>query len=122
VTKNLGLLAFVLALMPLVGCGEGGEKVNGRIVEVACGLCQFHMDGRSDCHWAVRIDDQLLMARGDALPSDAEHDAHGPDGMCSVEREARVSGTVYETYFLATEFELLPVAPDTTRTPHEHVH
>jgi len=114
--------ALIAALCLTASCGDGGEKIEDRTVEAACGLCQFEMEGRSECYWAIRIDGKEVMTRGDALPSDAEHDAHGPEGMCTVARQARVTGTLYETYFLATEFELLPVAPGVVATPHEHTH
>ncbi len=121
--KHLTLvtLAFVVAAL---GCGDGGKEIDGQIVQVGCGMCQMRMEGRTDCFWAARFDDKQVMVRGDALPSDAEHDAHGPGGMCSTLRDARVSGTLYDTYFLATEFQLLPLPEDAVQTApaHEHVH
>jgi hypothetical protein len=124
VTRTPAALLAIAAFASILamGCGDGGKEINGQIVEAGCGMCQLHMDGRSDCYWAARIDGEMVMVRGDALPSDAEHDSHAPGGMCTTIREARVSGTLYETYFLATEFELLPLAADAVPAPHEHVH
>jgi hypothetical protein len=121
--RRLQILALLLFVSGLLGaCGDGGQQIEGQVVEAACGLCQFRMEGRSECYWAVRIDGKEVMARGDALPSDAEHDSHGPEGMCTTPRRATVSGTLYETYFLVTDFELEPVVAGVVGTPHEHTH
>lgn len=115
-------MVLVAAGAVLVSCEESSRQIENQIVEAGCGLCQFQIEGNPACYWAIRIDGVPLMARGDALPSSAEHDAHDETGMCHVTREARVSGTIFETYFLASEFELLPLAPGTPATPHEHTH
>ncbi len=115
-------IGFAVALATLPACGSGSVEVEDRVVEAACGLCQFEMEGRSDCYWAIRIEGKEFMVRGDVLPTDDEHDAHDDEGMCAVTRNAVVSGTLYESYFLATKFELQPVPEGTTPTPHEHSH
>jgi hypothetical protein len=116
------MLAPIAACALWVGCEANSQQIENRVVEAGCGLCQFQIEGNPSCYWAVRIDGVPLMARGDAIPSSAEHDAHGETGMCHATREARVSGTVYPTHFLASEFALLPPAPGTRSTPHEHTH
>lgn len=115
-------LSLALSLAFLAACGSGSTELEGQVVEAGCGLCQFQLEGRSECYWAIRIGGKEVMVRGDALPSDEEHDSHGPEGMCSMTRTAIVSGTLYETYFAATSFELQPVAPGAVPTPHQHEH
>jgi hypothetical protein len=131
VTVLLGFhraLALLAACAVLASCEANSRQIDDQIVEVGCGLCQFKIEGNPSCYWAVRIkgvdgvDPAPLMARGDVLPSSTEHDSHGEGGMCQVTRTARVSGTVYPTYFLASGFELLPLEPGTPSTPHEHKH
>jgi len=116
-------LRFVRAavvLLALAACGSGGTEVADRTVEVGCGTCQLEVEGEG-CWWAARLDGRAVPVRGDALPED--HDGHAPDGMCNVTRDAVVSGTLYETYFLATKFELQPVDPAALAepvAPHTH--
>jgi hypothetical protein len=115
----LWLLVGVAALS--VGCGSNSTEVVDRTVKVGCGMCQFGMPHPGGCYWAVEIDGKVVPARGQALPSD--HDNHAPDGMCNVTRDAVVSGTLYETYFLATRFDLQPVeAPEHPQFGPDDVH
>ncbi|RLB45087.1 MAG: hypothetical protein DRJ42_30705, partial [Deltaproteobacteria bacterium] len=69
-------LVLGFATVTLSACGSGSVEVEDRGVEAACGLCQFEMEGRSDCYWAIRIEGKEFMVRGDVLPTDDEHDAH----------------------------------------------
>lgn len=114
-------VALGAALLGLAACGSSATEISDRTVEVGCAMCQFEMEGAETCFWAARFDGKTVTVRGDALPED--HDAHAPDGMCNVTRQAVVSGTLYPTYFLATKFELLPIDPSALPAePHAHEH
>ena len=79
--------------------------IESRIVEAACGECQFAMPG-TGCDLAVRIDGQDCFVDGTGI--DDHGDAHASAGLCNAIRKARVSGEVLDGRFVATAFELLP--------------
>jgi len=79
--------------------------IESRIVEAACGECQFAMPGQG-CDLAVRMDGQSYFVDGTGI--DDHGDAHGSEGLCNAVRRARISGEVREGRFVATSFELLP--------------
>lgn len=81
-------------------------SLTDRIVEAACGECQFSMPGES-CDLAIRIDGTCYFVDGSGI--DDHGDAHGSDGLCNCCRPAKVSGTLVDGRFRATKFELLPV-------------
>lgn len=122
--RPLLLCAVAAACLAWAGCEPGGTEITDRTLEVGCGTCQFHRSDHTGCYWAARIDGRVVPVRGDAVPSEAEHDSHAPDGMCSMMREAVVSGRLYESHLAATEFELLPADPDAIpeAPTHEHRH
>ena len=78
--------------------------IESRIVEAACGECQFAMPG-TGCDLAVRIDGEDYFVDGTAI--DDHGDAHANEGLCNAVRKARVSGEVRDGRFVATVFELL---------------
>ncbi len=79
--------------------------IESRIVEAACGECQFAMPG-TGCDLAVRIDGEDYFVDGTGI--DDHGDAHADEGLCNAVRKARVSGEMREGRFVATAFELLP--------------
>lgn len=116
------LAGLLLTLASTQACrSEPGTRISGRTVPVACAMCIFEMPGVRGCLWAVQIDDQYYLAEGN-LPKN--HDAHGPEGMCTMEREAVVDGTLVHGKFIATRFDLRPVGsvPGRRRTPTPHRH
>lgn len=118
-TASLIVLLFVCSLA--AACGSSGVEVQERTVQVACGSCRLGLEEHPGCYWAADFDGKVLPVRGEALPRD--HDSHAPDGMCNVTRDAVVSGTLYESHFAATEFDLQPVEPAADpEFTHEHVH
>jgi hypothetical protein len=103
VTCLAGLLASVL-----VNCqSKSGERLQGQTLSAACAMCIFKMEGVRGCIWAVEIKEKYYLADGN-LPK--HHDAHGPDGMCNVGREAVVDGELVNNKFIATRFDLKPAA------------
>lgn len=99
----------MVALSWLLACGvSDGEVVTDRVVPAACGACVFGMTDGKGCYWAIELDG-TFHAVGGVHPSVDMVEAHGPDGMCSVERKARVDGNLRpDGRFVATRFELLP--------------
>lgn len=110
------------ALMVAVACrSEAGTRISGQTLPVACAMCIFEMPGVRACLWAVKFENQYYLAEG-KLPKN--HDAHGPEGMCTMEREAVVDGELIHGKFIATRFDLKPVVgvPSQKRAPHSHRH
>ncbi|MBZ4189710.1 DUF6370 family protein [Niabella beijingensis] len=104
------LVAVFLFLVSLVQ-GQDSIKTNvpdrskkTRIVEVACGECQFGMDGKS-CDLAVKIKDKPYFVDGTSI--DDHGDAHAKDGFCNSVRKAAVQGAIVNGRFQATYFRLL---------------
>ena len=77
------------------------------VVEAACGECKFGLKG-NDCDLAIRVDGHSYFV--DGVNPDSLGDAHARDGICETIRQARVTGEVRDGRFVATSFELLPVA------------
>lgn len=119
--RSIGLL------LPLClwGCSAVfGTPLEQEEVPAACGMCQFGENAAYGCHWSIAWEGEHYPVNG-PTPSDAEHDAHGEEGMCSVERRARVSGVIRGDRFLADSFELLPFDPSLPQRAaggHDHVH
>lgn len=115
---------FAAPLTVVTGCAhDPGVIVEAREVPAACGTCVFRMEGMAGCFWAVEIDGAFHPVGGAVPPVDMA-EAHGPEGMCSVERRALVSGSVRpDGRFLATRFELLPYdGSGRTGVSHDHAH
>lgn len=94
----------------VVGCGDKARvKIENQVVDAACGECQFGMEGTA-CDLAIRIDGVGYFVDGAKM--DDHGDAHATDGMCNLCRQARVSGSIRDGRFVASSFELLPVAND----------
>jgi hypothetical protein len=104
----MGVVGLNLLLFLLFGLNRKADQVtplNGRIVEAACGECQFKMPGKG-CDLAVRIDGKSYFV--DGFHMDQLGDAHAADGMCNAIRQARVTGQFKDGRFVASAFELLP--------------
>ncbi len=88
---------------------------------MACGTCVYRLPGGRGCYWAVALDGEHYPVAG-ATPPD--HDNHAPDGMCNMERRARISGELRGENFVASRFELLPATevPDDPRYDEHDEH
>ncbi len=119
--RTLLTAAALLMLAPnLVGCPEPPPPIalSGEVATVACGFCRFKIEGaRMPCFWAVRIGDDHFAVKGE---QPKKHDNHAPDGMCNIERQARLTGKVVGGSFVATKFELLDVDPTTVPAKPEY--
>lgn len=84
--------------------GKKTGTLDGEVINVACGVCIYEMDG-DGCPIAGRIDqhDRFIY-----LADDAEFDTHGT-GLCAAASNARVTGTVYEKGIVLDQITL--VAP-----------
>lgn len=111
---------FFSAVLFLAGCNLGPDKVvDGEVVPVACGTCIYKIPEGQGCYWAIELDGQHYPMAG-TFPEG--HDSHGPEGMCNMERQAKVSGELRGTNFVASSFELLPakdVPTDPKFTPED---
>ena len=98
----------------LLACGDPAVPVPEQVVDAACAMCIYEMEGARGCFWAVELQDTHYVVVGDT-PQD--HESHAPDGMCNVERQARVAGEIKDGRFYASTFALLPAAaiPDNPR-------
>lgn len=103
------------ALVATLGAGCASDSRSARttatridqptVVPVACGECLFGMKGK-DCDLAVKLGGRPYFV--DGVKGDDLGDWHGADGLCSVVRQARVTGEVRVGRFIASHFELLP--------------
>ena len=76
------------------------KLVSARTVEAGCGSCIYEMPGVEGCQLAVKIDGQPYLVTGTTV------DAHGA-GLCSAAKNAKVTGTIEDDAFAATQFEIL---------------
>jgi hypothetical protein len=93
---------------------KGNEDIQSKpikvssIVEAACGQCQFKIEGSNNgCDIAVRINDKAYFA--DGVEKSQYGNPHGKNGICLEIRKAKVEGTVENSRFVATSFDLIPV-------------
>lgn len=121
--RALQLAAFGAWLGLGLGCDTiFGVTVPEQVVPAACGLCIFGQPSPAGCYWAVQLDGVTYPVNA-RTPED--HDAHGPEGMCTLPREARVAGKLRNGQLFADHFELLPLdpnAPKPSAPPHAHRH
>ncbi len=75
-------------------------------VTAGCGSCIFGMEGVSGCPLAVKIEGKPYLVTG--VEMDALGDAHAPDGLCNMARQATTAGRVEGDRFVAERMELLP--------------
>lgn len=101
-------IVLVIALVSINASAQTAVPVKNRIVEAACGECQFHMQGKG-CQLAVLIDNKPYFVDGTSI--DNHGDAHSKDGFCNATRKAKVSGQIVDNRFVATSFKLLPEKP-----------
>lgn len=104
---SVGLCVFAL----VAGCvskpaeTQAREISSPRIVEAACGQCQFGLPGRG-CNLAVRLEGKSYFV--DGVQMDQLGDAHAVDGLCNAVRQARVTGQIVHGRLVATTCVLLP--------------
>ena len=115
-------LCLLVAPATIVGCNRlvGETLVPEQRAIVGCGLCRFRIPESRSCYWAIELDGQHYPVVGANQP---DHDSHGPEGMCVMERTAIVEGKLKRGQFIASRFELLPaegVDSSAAPVPHEH--
>lgn len=111
----------MLALL-LAACTSGTAIVD-QPYTVGCGLCMFATPS-TGCYWAAKVDGKVLGIGGPGVPTEAELPSHEPGGMCTMERTARITGTLYEDKIIADRFVLDPVDPAGSSGGglHDHQH
>lgn len=93
----------------LVGCSAiFGVEVTDQTLTAACGMCVFGQPSPAGCYWAVEYEGAYFAVNG---PVPKDHEAHGPEGMCTRPRKAVVSGRIRGEQIFATQFDLLPPEP-----------
>ena len=109
------LFSIGLCVSALVsGCGEKPAAMVAikldapTTVEASCGQCQLGLKGKKGCDLAIRYEGTSYFVDGFKI-TDLEKDNHAADGMCSVVRQAKVTGQIADGRFAATTFELVPV-------------
>lgn len=113
---------LLLGLIFASGCSWlTGERLERETVTAACGMCRFHEEARG-CYWAIQWEGEVYPVNG---PTPQDHEAHGPEGMCVMDRKAIVTGNLRSGQFFADAFELLPVQPGEAPAEgavHQHEH
>ena len=112
------LIGVAIVLGSVLGCGGSDEQVVSAVLDVACGNCIYGMEDAVGCPWAAELDGEHIYVMG-AIPQD--HNGHTLDGICNMERQARVAGVVREGKLVVSEIELIP-AENVPTTPREHSH
>ena len=113
----MGRQSFAIAssvlIASFIGCGESSDAgpdgsatlaFANQVVEVACGQCQFEMEG-DGCDLAIRHEGQCYFVEGSTI--DDHGDAHAEDGLCNCVRSGTVTGKVVGGRFVAEQIELI---------------
>ena len=120
-------MAMVCALFA-ASCGdsetdEAKIELDNQVIEVACGHCVYDMDGTDgfSCPWSAEVGGEHYLITG---PVPQDHEKHHRDGICVMERQARVTGHVHNEYLVLTAFALLPAegVPEGVPSDHDHDH
>lgn len=104
--KKALLVAFLALGMTNMNAQEKKAAQQTRIVEVACGQCQFGMKDKKGCDLAALVDGKPYFVEGTKL--DDHGDAHAADGFCSAVSKAEVVGELKDNKFVVTSFKVLP--------------
>jgi hypothetical protein len=81
------------------------QQLNKKVVEIACGECQFKMKGKN-CDLAIRIDGVSYFVDGKTV--DDFGDAHAEHGFCNAISKAEVTGEIVDNRFKAKTIKLIP--------------
>lgn len=104
-----------LILLLLIGFGSFAANAQtkqqkpttliNKVVEIACGECQFKMKGKS-CDLAIRIDGKPYFVDGKNIDDfgDAHDEKHG---FCNAISKAEVTGKIVKNRFQATDIKLI---------------
>jgi hypothetical protein len=114
--KQLTLFLFLIACGSIVNAQRTKQttpqQLNSKVVEIACGECQFKMPasrtggkGKS-CDLAIRIDGVSYFVDGKTV--DDFGDAHAKHGFCNAISKAEVTGEIVDNRFKAKTIKLLP--------------
>lgn len=93
---------IILASTFLFSVAAFAQKVDNRVVEAGCGMCQFKVKTEKGCAMAVKIDGKVYNVEG--MDKKIYGDAHAADGYCKVMKKAIVSGEVKRGKFQASAF------------------
>lgn len=106
--KNLALILLFSTIGIVANAqikAQSTQKLDQKVVEIACGECKFKMKGKS-CDLAIRIDGQSYFVDGKTV--DDFGDAHAEHGFCNAISKAEVTGEIVNNRFKAKTIKLIP--------------
>ena len=93
---------FLFVLMLGFSMIAFGQKLENKVVEVGCGMCQYDLKTDKGCHMAINYNGKIYHVEG--MDKKVFGDAHASDGYCMMKKQARVSGQLKGSKFHATRF------------------
>jgi hypothetical protein len=106
ISQRVALTVATLGLIAVLqGCAEEVRSFEGERVTVGCGACIFEMENVHNCPWAAEIDGKHHLIVGEVPKG---HDSHAAEGICSMRREAIVSGELRDGTLVVSSMELQP--------------
>ncbi|WP_439129739.1 DUF6370 family protein [Polaribacter sp.] len=95
---------IILSLLVFASC-KTKMKVAVAEADIACGQCQFDLEGEEGCSLAVKVLDKAYFV--DGFNIDDFGDAHDETkGFCNVVRTGKIAGTIEDGRFKADIIEL----------------
>jgi hypothetical protein len=86
-------ILLLIGIFFIMSCSKNKEET--RLVEVACGQCQFELTTQEGCDLAVRIDGIPYFVHGADI--DDFGDAHDENsGFCEVIRKGKATGKIVD--------------------------
>lgn len=107
-TLTIGLICFIANAQTATQqkTKQQPTEIKDKVVEIACGECQFKMEGKS-CDLAVTIDGKSYFVDGKKI--DDFGDAHDKEhGFCNATSKAKVTAEIVNNRFKAKTITLIP--------------
>ena len=99
--KNLILVFLLMFSVTLFG----QTKIENKVVETGCGMCQFKVKSAKGCAVFVKINDQFYPVEG--VSKIVVGTGHEDDGYCKMTKRARITGEIKKGKFYATSFNYI---------------
>ena len=96
-------ILLLIGILFIMSCSNKEET---KVVEVACGQCQFDMTTQEGCDLAVRIDGIPYFV--DGVDIDDYGDAHNENsGFCEIIRKGKATGKIVNDRYELTSLVLI---------------